>query len=110
MPSHHNLHTVFWKAWNQGVLPRGSFPEMVFRLVLFHQSLAMLDRQSPMMELSDEESNAYCEPAFLKLYGVLVIADTTAYNLFDAKKTQMKRAEILANIDRLTRQWKLDKE
>ena len=34
--SHHNLPEIFYYLWKKEVLPRGSFLELVFRLVLFH--------------------------------------------------------------------------
>ena len=39
MHSHHNLPEIFWYLWHEEVLRRNGFVDLVFRLVMFHQSL-----------------------------------------------------------------------
>lgn len=36
MHSYHNLPEIFYYLWNCRVVPRGTFADQVFRLVLFH--------------------------------------------------------------------------
>ena len=36
MHSHHNLPEIFWYIWRKNIMPRGSFCDLVFRLVIFH--------------------------------------------------------------------------
>ena len=36
MQSHHNLEEVFELLWSDGLAPKGSFEDLVFRLVAFH--------------------------------------------------------------------------
>lgn len=36
MHSHHNLKEIFHYLWDQKLAPRGSFVDLVFRLVMFH--------------------------------------------------------------------------
>ena len=77
------MSEIFFLAWNQNIVPRGSFTDMIYRMVMFHQSLAMLAEFPPMMEMTAAESNVYCEPEFLRLYAVLIIADSSSYSVFD---------------------------
>ena len=37
--SHHNLAEIFHYMWRMNACPKGSFTDMVFRLVMFHQSV-----------------------------------------------------------------------
>ena len=103
--SHHNLPEIFHLAWQEKALPRGSFADIIFRLIAFHQSLAVLSAYPPKKELEISESNRYCEPEFLKVYAILVIADSTSYSVFDPEEAADKRNEIFENAGRLTGQW-----
>ena len=105
MHSHHNLPEIFYLAWQEGAMPRGSFTDVIFRLIAFHQSLAVLAESPPRKCLSTAESNRYCEPEFMKLYAVLVIADSTSYSTFNPPEAADKRREIFGNAERLNRQW-----
>ena len=33
--SHHNLHAIFLKTWTMAALQRGSFADLVFRIIMF---------------------------------------------------------------------------
>ena len=71
--------------WNEsGVLskmaPRGSFVDMVFRLVFFHQSMRGLTKfGGQMVELSDRDIFLYCDPKLLKLMHVMQSTDSSSY-------------------------------
>lgn len=43
MQSHHNLASIFAILWDKKLLMRNSFGDLLFRIVLFHQSLAGSD-------------------------------------------------------------------
>jgi hypothetical protein len=78
MQSHHKLDQVFDILWNK-ITQKHSFVDLVFRLVLFHQSLLGLNFVKSMVELSSEERYKYCDPYMFKLIKVLMIADSMSY-------------------------------
>lgn len=61
MHSHHNLKEIFFLLWDQRLAPRGSFIDLVFRLVMFHQSLDGCPMWPPMFSLSEAERDTYCD-------------------------------------------------
>jgi hypothetical protein len=50
-------------------------------MVLFHQSLDGCLEWPPMMSLSEEERQLYCDPEFYRLQKILMIADSESYTL-----------------------------
>jgi hypothetical protein len=61
MHSHHHLERIFEILWNK-LSYRGSFVDIVFRLVLFHQSLIGLKEIAPIVALNKEERIKFCDP------------------------------------------------
>ena len=57
--SHHNLEQIFNSLWGNGqqigIVKRGSFEDIVFRLVFFHQSFALINLNTPDLSLSSQE-------------------------------------------------------
>lgn len=80
MHSHHNLREIFFHMWNCGLAPRGTFIDLVFRLVLFHQSIEGCSKWPPMFELSVTEQANYCDLHFYRLMKVVMICDSESYS------------------------------
>ena len=59
--------------------PRGSFVDLVFRLVIFHQSLIGHKNYPPMVGLTEEERFLYCDPKLFKYMVILMISDSSSY-------------------------------
>ena len=76
--SHHLLSDIFLNLW-ETLAPRGSFVDLVFRLVFFHQSLQGAEEFPPMVALSKEERLIYCDERFFKLILQLMICDSNSY-------------------------------
>ena len=53
MHSHHNLPEIFHYMWRMQACPKGSFADLVFRLVMFHQSVQGMAAYPPMIALND---------------------------------------------------------
>lgn len=82
--SHKNLDEIFNILWSaesplKDMVPRGSFSDLVFRLVLFHQSLEGISRYPNMVNLTEQEQEKFCDPKFYKLMLVLMINDSSSY-------------------------------
>ena len=67
--------------WDKGLAPRGSFVDLVFRLVMFHQSLDGVPLWPPMYSLNEWERGLYCDKPFFKLMLVVMIADSESYQM-----------------------------
>ena len=70
-----NLHWIFAKLWKPDgkwghVAPRGSFVDLVFRMILLHQSILGCQHFAPLIELTGEEKFAFCDPL---LFSYMVI-------------------------------------
>ena len=70
----------------------------------------MLAKYPPMMPLDRKDTPTYCGPNFLKLYGVLIIADSGSYDVLDEQVLKDKRIEILRNIGSLTVLWEQSRQ
>lgn len=81
MHSHHNLREIFYYMWDKKLAPRGSFIDLVFRLVMFHQSLDGVPDWPPIYSLNDLERALYCDKQFFKLMLVVMIADSESYQM-----------------------------
>ena len=58
-----------------------------------------------MVQLTDEQASLYCgDPLFLRLYAVLVTADSTSYSVFNPEEAEEKRIETFANVKKLLMQ------
>ncbi len=64
MHSHKYLSDIFLLFWTH-LAPRGSFVDLVFRLVFFHQSLIGLKEIPAVVEMTQEERLIYCDVEFL---------------------------------------------
>ncbi|CDW87177.1 UNKNOWN [Stylonychia lemnae] len=78
MHSHDYLSDIFTILWNL-FAPRGSFVDLVFRLVFFHQSLCGIKEIPPMIQLNTEQQLIYCDVVFLKLIKILMKNDSLSY-------------------------------
>ena len=101
MNAHHNLAEIFYYLWDTEVARRDSFIDLVFRLVLFHDSVESLASCPNMVNLTPKEAARYCDNSFYKLMQVLLIADNEAYILFDEVEVQRCRREITTLYDKL---------
>ena len=54
MHSHHNIPQIFHYLWSE-LVERGSFVDLVFRCVMFHQSLDGVAMFPPMVALTENE-------------------------------------------------------
>ena len=78
MHSHKYLSDIFLILWEH-IAPRGSFIDLVFRLVLFHQSLIGIDAIPAVVELTQEERLIYCDNYFLRIMKILMVNDSLSY-------------------------------
>ena len=72
---------IFHILWDQGLLRRGSFEDLVFRLVLFHRSLEGSSLNQNLVNLNKMERINYCDEQLFDLIKILMIADNQAYLL-----------------------------
>jgi hypothetical protein len=79
MHSHHNLEQIFYHLWDMKLVARGTFVDLVFRLVMFHQSLDGVTEWPPIYSLSDYERVIYCDRQFFRIMKILMIADSESY-------------------------------
>ena len=90
MHSYHNLPEIFHFLWRLKACPKGSFADLVFRLVAFHQSVEGLAEYPPMIALNEIERYRFLDPDFYKILSVLMIGDSLSYNvLYDDMSTQI---------------------
>ena len=85
MHSHHNLSEIFHYLWvkdKQGnvLMKRGSFHDLVFRIVMYHQSVEGCSEWPHMYVLSEHERHMFCDPPLFKVLKLLMIADSSSYN------------------------------
>ncbi len=97
MHSHHNLPEIFYYMWERGLASRGSFVDQVFRLVLFHHSIEVMEAQPNQVNLSNSEQLRYCDDEFYRMCKLLQCADNEAYIIFDETHVQRCRREIFAD-------------
>ena len=101
MHSHHNLPEIFYYLWHLQVSPRGSFVDLVFRLVLFHQSVEGLAEYPPMVALTRNEKYRFCDKSFYQLLSILMIADSKSYTLLHPRVSSDARTEFLQSQSKL---------
>lgn len=109
MHSHHNLSEIFYYLWGTEhghLCRRGGFHDLVFRIVMYHQSLEGCSKWPHMFVFSTEERDVFCDPPLFKLIKLLMVADSGSYNFFQNKELQDDaRAEFIANNDRMCQEW-----
>ena len=81
MHDHSNLPEIFWYLWGKGMVERGSFADLTFRLVFFHISRTRQAHRPAKYCLSPTDLYTYTDPQFLKLLQVLMLADTLSYTI-----------------------------
>lgn len=96
MHSHHNLQQIFKLLWGDSpishIAPRGSFVDLVFRIVMFHQSLLGVPIFRPVTALNQEHQYLYLDPILYRLMLVMVICDSKSYTfLLDDEFTVKNR-------------------
>ena len=74
MQSHHNLQQIFNVLWDRELLKRNSFGDLLFRCVLFHQSLGGSDYDDNIVNLSSDERLDYCDPTLYSLIQFIIVA------------------------------------
>ena len=83
MHSHHNLQKIFKLLWGNSsineIAPRGSFVDLVFRIVLFHQSMLGVPQFRPVVPLNQEQQLLYLDPILYRLMLVMLICDSKSY-------------------------------
>lgn len=110
MHSHHNLSEIFYLLWGQRVCKQGTFGDLVFRLVMFHQSVEGLAEYPPMVGLDERERYKYCDLQLFKMLNVLMIADSKSYTVLSKKTCDKARREFEQSHDKLISSWNLMKE
>ena len=90
MHSHFFLADIFLLLW-ENIFERGGFVDMIFRLVLFHQSLDGANDFPPMVSLSKEERLIYCDERFFQLMKVLMVCDSQSYMFVMDADSRMDR-------------------
>lgn len=86
--------------------PRGSFVDLVFRLVMFHQSLDGVSEWPPVYSLNQQERALYCDKKFFRLMKVLMIADSESYQFLGSEEQMLKfRMEFEANNERMVQNF-----
>lgn len=76
--------------WNQPWGKRGGFVDLVYRLVLFHQSLIGVKDFPPKVELTAWEQFLYFDPKMYDLMLVLMMADAGSYFFMHNKPGMQK--------------------
>lgn len=90
MHSHHRLADIFVALWKH-ITPRGSFVDLVFRLVFFHQSLCGGKDFPPIVSLSQEERLIYCDEELFTLMRPLMVCDSSSYMFVMDIESRMDR-------------------
>ena len=93
--SHHNLTEIFYYLWHLKICPKNSFQDLVFRLVLFHQSLPGLEKYPPMVQLAKNERVRFCNLKFYSLMKLVMIADSGSYMLFNPEGYERNTKEFI---------------
>ena len=106
MHSHHKLDQIFFILWNEKselshIAPRGSFVDLLFRMVFFHQSLAAAVKWPPSLQLTDDETFMYCDPLLLKQMLVLMINDSSSYHYIDDQELVNENTKEQTNANQL---------
>jgi hypothetical protein len=93
--SHEHLDSIFATLWDPSspVLKRGSFCDLVFRLIFFHQSLHGVDLWPPMVMASVEERLKYCDPEFFSLAVILMSNDSGSYTFLTDRALHAEAAK-----------------
>lgn len=103
--SHHNLPEIFHYMWRLRTCAKGSFTDLVFRLVMFHQSVEGLEKYPPMIALTKVEKYRYLDPDFYKMLTILMIADSCSYTIIDTQISREAREEFMTAQASLLAQW-----
>ena len=77
--------------WRMGTCPKGTFADLVFRLVMFHQSVEGLAKYPPMIALNEVEKYCYLDPDFYKMLSVLMISDSCSYTILSVQISRAAR-------------------
>ena len=108
--SYHNIPEIFYYLWKKQIMPRNSFQDYVFRLVIFHQSCCGLEAYPPMEALSQQERYRFCGLDFYRMLTVLMIADSKSYTLLRQKISDNCRVEFLSSQQKLIDEWNTEHE
>lgn len=73
----------------------------IIKTILLHQSLEGEKEWPCPVPLSEDEIRKYIDTHLLKLLKVMMLADSTAWNLFDKLNKEQYRKEILESIDKV---------
>ena len=88
------------------MLVRGSFGDLVFRMVMFHQSLDGHDQWPAIYALNEMERFRYCDPHLFSLMRVLMVADSESYTfLGDGDALMAARKAFQINNDQMVAKW-----
>ena len=106
MHSHNNLPEIFYYLWHKGIMKRGSFHDLVFRLVMYHQSLDGCSEWPHIFTFTASERDQFCDQTLFRLIKLLMIADSSSYNfLSDLEFQNRTRNDFIANNDRMSNEW-----
>ncbi len=82
MHSYHLLDQIFNQLLWKYFCPRGSFVDLIFRMVAFHQSLLGCDDYPNMIDLIKEDRIRFCKDEdgkFYRLMKLMMLSDTMSY-------------------------------
>ena len=91
--------------WRLKTCPKGSFVDLVFRLVMFHQSVEGMAKYPPMIALNEVEKYRFLDPDFYKMLTPLMIADSHSYTIISNSTSLKAREEFLRSQTSLIMQW-----
>ena len=99
MPSHHNFPEIFYYLWERQLAPRGTFVDLVFRIVLLQRSLESLETNPNKVNMNEKEKESWTEPEFFALLKVFLVAENSSYIIFDEAHTARCRSDILSRYE-----------
>ena len=85
--SHHHLQEIFTIFWRD-IAKRGSFVDINFRIVMFHQTVDTVSKWGGnMVSFSDDfEYFKFCDPLLLKYMYVMQSSDSSSYVFWNNQK------------------------
>ena len=107
MHDHYYLSDIFTHFWTH-ICDRGSFVDLVFRLVMFHQSLPGVNAFPALVLLTKEERLIYCDEHLYRLMRILMINDSCSYLYVynPDKNMETNNEEFKANSIFLIEEWR----
>jgi len=109
--SHRYLPEIFNLLWHpdspiKHIAPRGSFNDLVFRIVFFHQSTIVFRHLAPKAHLDISERFLYLDPLMLKIMLPFQIGDNCGYqSMWKKERGSFEKAELFLTAKYLNEEW-----